>query len=75
MLIYLTMMLKNENILKMFECEIRREIIIVFINLKTSSVIFSEFRNNIFIISFRHFTAIKIRNYLIIKNVIMSLRS
>ena len=68
-------MLKNENILKMFECEIRREITVVFINLKTSLITFSEFRNNIFIIFFRYFIAMKIRNYLIIKNVIMNLRS
>ena len=73
-LIYLTTILKDKNILKMFECETRRKIAAVFINLKTSSVIFSELRNNIFIILFRHSVAIKIRNCLIIKNVIMNLR-
>ena len=68
-------MSKDENTLKMFKYETRREITAVFINLKASLIIFSEFRNNIFIILFRYYIAMKIRNYLIIKNVIISLRS
>ena len=73
-LICLTTMFEDENILKVSECETRREIITTFINLKVLIMTFFNLRSNIFAISFHHSIAVKIRNYLITENVMLKLK-
>ena len=71
----LTAMFEDENILKVSECETRREITTTFTDLKVSTMIFSDLRSNTFAISFRHSIAVKIRNCSITEDVMLRLRS